>query len=894
MRRINTMILTVVFTIYTLCGCSAVTELVDKIKGGSTENKDAVSEMKDTANGQVSKNNTQAELKAEFDVPERDEILEIAEKYYKLAESKATAEEHGYINRLVVWPPDFTGKTVDSISAMQFSYPAAFLAAYTDLENVYLALNAAVFTFDVKKPVAAGNLASAIAAYPEDVKDKPLALIFSDSEEFTEDAAKVYKYALSLTLTDGAVSTEALPILLNYGSFCIDTGELDTAKQMFEAALELAPDYYPASEGMAAYWLAAGDKRKAEEILEKAKKPTVYSIMKKSGENSSDEVAPEIAAGDDLPVMEEKLDKLAEVPVVLATDFYENIDPEGAAEARRFVDNLAAEWRYTVPRYDYLSQYSTLKAFDSGQGQAAFDAFVKEVKEFSEKFTSAFITNQKNLMDGTGLELDAGGIDINDMIENPEKYEDMDVDITVKGLDEYINKLTDMAGKAQAGLKEGNTEALADLASATAPELTIFNMKPGEYANPTDVITQKYNMTVLLRKFNGYRNYFYKQNKEMTETLKDAMDKAIEKGTELEKRMQDELDALLKEHDSSHDAYVEIQGVKVYVPQESCDKCIVKKHSIHEKYLPQKDNLSETSFGDATNYINTLFIQKLKPNIEAMYAECMKNCMLISDPKIRKIMEDKINTELYQAVVNALTGVVTAYSIGPGGYPYICDCDPDVVEAAKERERKKFEEAEYNKTIMENKARKEFEAGVIKESSQLYQRLDKYSAGLHLMFMDAKWHPLKTEVKFKVKVPIDKLEAGADFGWTTEHIRNTTTYGGGLSASAKGEIGKLEAGGTLSVQGEMTVDGNGNVVRGDVVGTASGTLSGGSHEATGTYEASVMRGCKLSGEVARLTGETLKPPNGGEAWDDYTDAIGVFQPEKPKKILWKGEYKLSE
>lgn len=852
---------------------------------------------------QYSTFNQQAEFKAGFEKPAASEILETAGKYYKLAKSKATAEELRYIGELVPWVPDFTGRVIDAKSAVDFSYLAAFLTTYTDLENVFLALNAAVFTLDVKNPVSAGNLASAIAAYSEEVKNKPLALIFNDNTEFVNDAAKVYKYALSLTSSGETISPEALPLLLNYGNYCIDTGDLKTAKQLFETALGLAPDYYPASEGMAAYWLASGDKIKAEDILKKAKKPALYGVIAKNSKNTTEDVAPQVTIDQDLPVMKEKLEKLAKVPTVLATDFYEDIDPKGAADIRRFVDNLSAEWKYTVPKYDYLSQYSTLQAFDSGQGQAALAAFGKELEEFTKKNAKAAANLNRDLIGGMGLELDAGGIDINDLIQNPEKYEDMDVDIKVKGLDAFMNNMKDMAGQAEAGMKDGNFGALGNIVSTVSPELTILSMKPGDYANPTDVLTQKYNMTIMMRKLVGYKNYSFKQNEDITEEMKVMIDNFLRKMSEADKRMQDELEALAREHESSHDARVRIQGgPEILIPQEGCDKCKIKKHAIHENYNKQKNNISETSFGNATNYINTQFIQKLKPDIETMYADCMKNCMLISDPKIRKLVEDKIYAEVYMAVANAFLNVSTAYSVGPGGYPYICDCDPDVVEAAKERERQKFEEAEEMKTVMENRARKEFEAGVIKESSQLYQRLDKYSAHVKLMFFEGKWHPLKTEVNFKAEIPAGKIKVGGNLNWVTEHVRNTTTYGGGLSASVSGDTSIINAGdagkagfsGSLSLQGQITTDGAGNIVRSDVIGSASGTISAGMHEATGTVEVSTMRGCKLSGEVTRLAGDTLKPPNAVEAWDDFSEAIGSAQPEKPKKVLWKGEYKLSE
>ena len=85
--------------------------------------------------------------------------------------------------------------------------------------------------------------------------------------------------------------------------------------------------------------------------------------------------------------------------------------------------------------------------------------------------------------------------------------------------------------------------------------------------------------------------------------------------------------------------------------------------------------------------------------------------------------------------------------------------------------------------------------------------------------MHAKWHPLKTELSFTVKVPNrvgskqTPLEAGATFKMVTEHVMNTTSYKGGLysSVGTSYQNGAIGIKGTVSVQGEVTTDGSGNV-----------------------------------------------------------------------------------
>ena len=103
MRKIVSVILTAAFIVSTLCDCS-LAGVVEDAKGFFGGNKEAKTESKDTGDN---RNAEKPAPKVELKAPGRNEILDIAEKYYKLARSKATAEELGYINQLIVWTPDF-------------------------------------------------------------------------------------------------------------------------------------------------------------------------------------------------------------------------------------------------------------------------------------------------------------------------------------------------------------------------------------------------------------------------------------------------------------------------------------------------------------------------------------------------------------------------------------------------------------------------------------------------------------------------------------------------------------------------------------------------------------------------------------------------------------------
>jgi hypothetical protein len=821
--------------------------------------------------------------------------LAIAEKYYKLAVSKATQDEKTVIAAAILWKPDFTGKTTNAAMVGYMNYQSAFLTGYTDLKGAYLALDSALFALDVKNVTSAGNLASAILAYAEDTNKKPLASISAGAKSNAEDALAVYEYALSLELKKQFLDAGSLPLLLNYGNVCMDTGKLPAAKTVFETAVKIAPDYLPAKKGMAAYWLAAGNKEKAKKALEGGLIPAYYKKMKQTGEDTTEKKAPEVKAEDSIPTMEEKIETLRKVPLVVATDFYADLDPEGTANVKKFVDGLAAKWKYKAPEYKYLSQYSPLKNFVSGSGQAAFEAFQNQMTQFMKEYSKKQLQANQDVLGNLGLGIT--GVDINDMINNPEKYDGYDSgQAQVTGLDQLMGRLQDMMGQAaqaQEGLKNGDASGAVNLGASVDPSLKIFTMNPGDYANPTDILTQKYNMTVLNRKMLAYQNYFIKQQKEMDKVLKEDSQKLATQLTQLKKGLSDALGRI--DHTRHGDQ------------PSPCPVCIRETHAAHQTYDLQMNNVSETTWMDATTFVNTRYVQKLKPNIEAMYADCMRNIMLISDTKARKVKEDRLYSDVYQYVQMSMNNVLMAYGLKDSGYPFHCDCTEEELAAAAEMERKAYQEKMAAKAEKEAKAKADFYNGIIPESSQLYKNLDKYSANLNMMFMQAKWHPVKTEVAFSVKASnkgfgekLDKkpnLEAGATFKIIQNHIVNTTTYKAGLSSSVSvtDGTGALGAKATVGVQGEVTYDANGNVTYADVVGTASGSVTAGPVKATGTYETSVMRGNKWSGEVAETYNDSLRPPGMSkqekENWSQMTNAAKIFLPEKPKKVLWKGEYK---
>jgi hypothetical protein len=775
--------------------------------------------------------------------PDAAKVLAIAEKYYNMGVSKATDHEKLYIPTIINWKPDFKGKAQNAAKAAQYLTSSAYITAFTELKGIYLPLNAALFALDTGNAAIAGNLASAIAAYSEDTYKKPMGEALASVKEakpYSEDAAVVYEYALGLKLSNPTIDISALPLLLNYGYLCIDIGELDKAKTVLEAAYNLAPGHMPAIEGMASYWMAKGDKNKAKELLEGANLSVMRRNIQKMKDNVDEKKVPLVSQGDSNEAAQTKLRAMDKLEPVLASDFYEQLDPAGAQAARNLVNQLQNSIRYTAPDYNYLSQYSTLKNFRSQGGTSAFEAFCEQLNILEDKINSKR-EPQRNIDE------------LEQLLQMLESNPDMDP-----------AQMAELFSKS-------------NFAAQNTPELAIILLEPDNYVNPTDILAQQYNVMQLKNKWGSYITYMGMQFNELRENIANAGMDVTRKRMDLENRMNEALIQLDEEHDSSHK--------KSY---SDCDACIIGRHKIHSTYDPQLNNLAETAWMDITNFLSIRYMQRIKPNLEAMYIECMKNVLLISDPSVRAKVEENLRLDVEEFIAIAFQHVESAYSIDIGAYPYECDCSEAEIAAAIKRQQKELDAAENQRIAMHMKAKQAFEAGEIPENSGLYQQLDKYSANYNLFFTKIKMHPLKTEVSIDISVPGTDTSIGGKM--TENHIRNTTDYSGGITvglgskSTAGGAIG---ASASVSLKGEMSVDGKGNVTSADVAGSVQGTVNVLGTEATGTYEASIQRGCKLSGEVAKIQSEFVKVKSSEEL-----DAFTPDKPEKVKKVLWQGEYQV--
>ncbi len=79
-------------------------------------------------------------------------------------------------------------------------------------------------------------------------------------------------YALALSASDAAISADAtLPVAHNNrGAALLSLNELEAAKQSFEAAIELQPDYWQAQRNLGIVYIQQGDRQQAQEYLGQA------------------------------------------------------------------------------------------------------------------------------------------------------------------------------------------------------------------------------------------------------------------------------------------------------------------------------------------------------------------------------------------------------------------------------------------------------------------------------------------------------------------------------------------------------------------------------------------------------------------------------------------------
>ncbi|HCJ58813.1 MAG TPA: hypothetical protein DHV55_16760 [Clostridiaceae bacterium] len=558
--------------------------------------------------------------------------------------------------------------------------------------------------------------------------------------------------------------------------------------------------------------------------------------------------------------MEKYLDNLVIVDAISQADFLEEIDKEAQAKLKALLKEVQSRMKYTAPDISMIAQYSSLKNISTPEGRVTLQAFNSGIKSYSYR---AEYLGEKSYVDSLndfGYETDLGGYNTQQEFEtamagNPDFHLDINIDWTGDvdaQLEAFVAELEKNAAQYKEDPSKG--EDLFKTISKVQPEKAVFALNPFFYSNPLDIYIQKLNMADFEKKFMPYEQYLIKITHKNSKMVSDA----IRDGNERTGRLLDDIIRMEQE--------IEGEEQRHYI--------------VHMGLVPEYNRTNEVLWNQITQLALDNYTKKTKKYVEKMYNDCMKHVILISDEKIQKMLEERVIALALRSISTALTDVYNAYSFGDYSPPQECGCDEKAMAAARAA-REKAENAAHNELIKKNmEAKEKFESGELDENSAYYKKIIKpYEVKVTSPFFEGMVGPYKSGWKFNM--------GGLDFGKMQQHIRNSTTYDGGIEIKlVGGEAGNFEGG--LSVFGRF----NATKTEGkslsmsdiDITGGAKADLAApGLISATAGASVSSVRGSKVFGSFG-FTGDNLLS-------DDIKTYLGNWKPDLTIKE-WNGEYEI--
>ncbi|MDD2539782.1 MAG: hypothetical protein PHH28_01910 [Desulfuromonadaceae bacterium] len=870
-------------------------------------------------------------LPQKADASSKDTILKIAGERNSFARKKFGPAELSAYAQAVLWDPRFDGKNPNADKAREYSLLVSAATNYFSEPYFIMALASAVFSLDPQSTANANNFASAVVAAGERLYPGPEGV--KKLVPYRAEAESIFRYALAISMKNDAWTEESFTAILNLGNLYIDIGKLHEARSLFQVARKLKPFSWDAALGMAAYFHAIGQSDKALAILEDPRldKPAILMVMKRAAKvlEKSDKYA-------DLPpdTSEEKFAEGIKVmnsePITTAADFAAQIDQSERNKMRYFIEHLRPEGSFSAPKINKLTQYASVKAISSPQGESALKDFGEMVGLFTMTASASTVSKQMEWLSRMGLNIDPG-VDLDDVAKHPEKYEDRDIDpeVKVSGMETFmanIEEISRQGDAAQRDLATGKTASSITVASQIDPFFTILQIDAEQYADPVNIIIQKYNFAVHNRKENLYKGYLYAVNKRTREAVNETLNRYQIKKAELQRMKAKEEAELEKRRRASSD------------PEDV--EWRIMRHKIHTDYFNRMNDTAESAFGSAANVASTAYVQKVKPMAEAYYYDLIRHVSLISDPDVRKQKDAELRSALNSALGQGLQNVLGVY--GAFSYSDDWDCECDLEALLKEREAEQVtRDEEENARIMRNKgAKARFDSGEIPESTPLWKKLDGFGTDLNIPFipfLSGRISCARTYVKLNTDVlPIPNI--GKLFGsMTRSEFTGATKYDGGVSIGISkdfkagsvtanfGVSGSVSTDGNwnvrdssitpntglsvqvgkvgVSVNGQMTFGPNGEVRDSDFsAGISQDMKNGFGMSGKASFEASTKMGCTLSGKVTdsimpsdASSKDVAKSPWEKIQGDGIDGHYGESFRERPvtdkftKKELWSGK-----
>ena len=777
-----------------------------------------------------------AALKKAIKATTKSEVLKLAEKYYNGAYPLIEADIRPEYNRLVTWEPDFSGKSPSS-EAIELqkrnSVNVALALSYTKAKNFYLAMAASVFSLCPDDATAAGNLAAAAAAYCDDQAAFGGPAIVNAGNLY-EDAEKIYHYALIQAQEKGKYNNDALPLLVSLGNLYLDMGKHEEAYACFQSALEINSEYFAATEGLYNTYMAMKQYKMAMDLIARtAKYPAMLgSTVKVCKKREEDQKKPGVSENaSDEQALQKKLDSLNTIDSISSADFLDGIDEQAKQELNRLIRQVQDKMKYRAPDITLISQYATLKAISQPMGQSALIAFSEGIAQFTEE---AMWLQEK----------------VYNTVASEDAYE----------------KIADAAQKYRRNRDLESMHQFFREYSALYPEFSIFSVNPYEYANPVDLIVQRRNIELFNSKYQAYVGYMGVVNGKVAKKLSEIMNLCNMK-----------VDELWEEMNEKFASYKPPEGLEYDSKMEKWRRDL---HAIDQNFYPRINDVRENAFTQATQLTVTAYQQKIKKYAEQMYNDCMKHVILISDETIQRKLEEKLRAGVMSGLAQSFEQIYLSYSFVT--YEEDCGCDLASLEKARQQREEEQAQAEREQIMKNKEAKKRFETGEIDENSEYYKKIIKpYEVRISAPFIEGVVGPYKSGYKLKIDLP--DAPYTLEFEQMEHHIRNTTTYNGGIEIGGSGEAGGAQIGtkAYLKFSAVKGADGNFSADDVDIIGGGSASLSTSFASATVGMEASAVRGTKSYADFSITADSGLNA--------EFKAAMGDWSPNLTKE-LWNGEY----
>lgn len=839
-----------------------------------------------------------------------EKALALAKKYYDLSFPYIEGDLRGDFNSIVTWEPEFDGNSVDPELCSSNSINVAFMVTYTNAKNFYLALASAVFSINPQDTNAASNLATAIATYCDELQYENTNASKVKTDELYEDSITMYYYSLAAATANNQTDIKDT-ILVNIGNLFLDTNRFEEAYAAFKEALDINAKNWPAITGLYNYYMAVKQFDRALKLV--AENTEAYPVFVRAVSDINKRFPEEVEELDESSeeaseaFLEKRMEELNQVPAVTAGDFVRMLDSEAAEKIEKDMEQLQGKIQFKCPDIKSLLVYQSFDVMSSAPAQGALGGAVQLSYELSKRMLAETsddaVKKQMEILKSFGIDLDLGfdvdNLDelIKDAMRNPGKYENYKPNVNVSGTENAAQKAKDMLAGLKKGMSESNTgdpRGIYEQLAKTRPEFKVMLINPFSHTNPNDVIIQQKNIHLLSTKLHTYDRYLQKITEEPHELILDYIDQYTKAEVELTTKCNEELDKVTDDYFKKlEDLRLEYKNRKTLKEDaeyskkrsEVDEKYPIDIHNIHIRYHPKFNALPRNYWKYATNEAATKY-KKIEKYAPQMYNDCMKHIMLVSDEKVRDTLEAELITKLTVYIKMGLENVINAYSMTFPVDIRECGCDEDELEKFKkleeqrERKSKAIANAETQKSMQD---RKNFLGGVLDENTAYYKKyIKKYEVICNFGFVKGIISPYKSSYEFGVEVHNVDIK----FKSETHHIRNTTTYDGGIKYGKKVEGTGVGLAGYLGFTATVGSDGKFSPDDFDIRAGVEAGASLGFINLKAGIEASAIRGTKEYAELAVTADPYLDQVKKDQRIDDILKGLPGIS-----KTFWRGEYR---